>query len=263
MAAWIDENVYSTENIDEQKLYQYLYHLINMQAHQVSLFKQIEKYEDFSLYAASRLFTRLTNKKQFEYDDEGNPKVKQIKSILNYIKSTIQFLRADFEIEYNGYDKVETIQIGSADISTYLVEEASHFDRYGYDTGVYELCTSVSRQLSKIPTKKKSPEWMNIFISCVLTFLDSISVENISIDELSTLYNHNLTGFRQLFEKLRNKDPILYHIDDNMKNYIKVLVQEIKHAITAELRYESDLQVSVDTMVKQLMIDALNNEDEE
>ena len=104
---------------------------------------------------------------------------------------------------------------------------------------------------------------MNIFISCVLTFLDSISVKNVSIDELSTLYNHNLTEFRQLFEKLRNKDPILYHIDDNMKNYIKVLVQEIKHAITAELRYESDLQVSVDTMVKQLMIDALNNEDEE
>ena len=265
MAEWIDSNAQNTD-VDTEKLYTYLYHLILMQAHQVVLFKsQFEKYEDFAFYGASRLFMRLTTKKPIKYRAlDGQPYTSgPIKSILNYIKGTITFLRADFEVECNGYDPNETIKIGSADISSYLVETASHFDKYSYTTGVYELCNAAVLQLQKIPYKKHSPEWVNIYISCLLTFLDSLTIENVTKEELKSLYNNDLTAFRKLFEKGRNKPPVLFHVNENMSNYIKVLVQEIRHALTAEIRYETETNMSVDAMVKQLMIDALTNNDDE
>jgi hypothetical protein len=82
---------------DEDKLiFEYLYHLIEMLAYKAKFFSRYQYYEDFALYAASDIFIRLKNPKQFEYDGNGNPKLKKIKSILNYIKAVLYAKKVDF-----------------------------------------------------------------------------------------------------------------------------------------------------------------------
>lgn len=251
MAAWIDSLDY-TSKYDEQKLYQYLYHLFNMVAHQIGLFNNnLEVYDEFSIYGASRLFLRLRN-----------PKEEPIKSVLNYIKGTIKYVRADFEVEYHGYDKAETIQIGSSDISMQLLSEASYHDQKAYTVGSGDILLAINHHISKIPAKKHSAEWTNIYISCLLTLLESLTIDDLTSVQLTKLFNSNINRFREVYEEKKKEPPHLFHIPEHMSNYIKVLTQEIRHTITAEFNYEEHCNVSVDAMMKQLMIDATQSEDE-
>ena len=63
MAIWIDNNIYKT-SFDEQMCYEYLYHLANMLAAQYRYFDDNQTYDEFSLYAASKLYLRLTDRRQ-------------------------------------------------------------------------------------------------------------------------------------------------------------------------------------------------------
>jgi len=96
MAIYIDENIYKPDH-DQETIYKYLYFLAIMLAHKENLFNIEDEYEEFAIYYASQLYLRLTNKKQFEYNDAGEPKLKRVKSILNYMKSTIGQRAAEFD----------------------------------------------------------------------------------------------------------------------------------------------------------------------
>ena len=95
MAIWIDEHAYS-EDCDDLKLYEYLYHLVNMFAHKHKFFKKVDYYDDFGIYASSYLFGRIKNPKQFRLKENGDPAQSRITSILNYIKHSIFGLKTNF-----------------------------------------------------------------------------------------------------------------------------------------------------------------------
>ena len=84
MAIYIDENVYDP-SYDPETIYQYLYFLSLMLSRKQNLFNIEDEYEEFAISYASQLYLRLTNKQQFEYDSDGEPRMKRIKSILNYM----------------------------------------------------------------------------------------------------------------------------------------------------------------------------------
>ena len=88
MCIYIDTHIY-TDSYDESLVYQYLYHLLLMIASKSKLFNRSCYYDDFAIFGATRLYLRLTNKKQFEVDASGTPRMKKIRSILNYIHKVI------------------------------------------------------------------------------------------------------------------------------------------------------------------------------
>ena len=90
MAIYIDEHIYS-DTKDEEKLYIYMYHLAIMLATESAYYSTAEQYDQFGLFCATRLYLRYTNPKQFQMNDDGSPKMKRIKSVLNYIKRVINF----------------------------------------------------------------------------------------------------------------------------------------------------------------------------
>ena len=54
------------------------------------------------------------------------------------------------------------------------------------------------------------------------------------------------------YARASKNPPILFHLDKNMENYIRVLVNEIKHCIAEELSWRSDTRVSADSFVKRV-----------
>lgn len=261
MAKWIDDNIYQG-TADTETAYEYLYQLSNMLAHQNEYFQTAEQYDQFSLYAASRLYMRLTNKKQFEYTDDGYPKMKIIKSILNYLKHVIYPFKVDFELEFMIESKhMDVTYASDFDLATELVDNTSLFDSLSFSIALSSIDSIVRAHLMKIPRKKKDPEWVNIYISCMLTLLDSMTLSNdvlqqYSIDELS-----NTKLFEKLHKELKNSEPILFHLDPSMKNYIRVLVRELRHVLASELSWKSESYMNSDDTIKNLLFSSFNKED--
>ena len=81
MCIYIDEHAYEP-NHDVEKIFNYLESLFYVLSMRKKFFNKESDYKEFSLYAATSAYLRLTNKKQFLPD--GDPKkIEKIKSILN------------------------------------------------------------------------------------------------------------------------------------------------------------------------------------
>lgn len=254
MAIWIDEHAYQ-DNLDETILYEYLYHLSHMLAGQHSLFRTAQEYDQFSLYSASRVFQRLMNVKQYEYDESNKPKMKQIKSILNYLKKVIYPYKIDFEIEINSSDKdVDVIPTGIFNLGSHMIESASLFDKLEFSIALDSIAQIVKSHLSKIPCRKNSSEWDNIYLSCMLTLLDSVTLSNRTLENYENSKRVNVDVFLdQSYLELRYQKPILYHLPDSMSNYIRVLVNELRHVIAAEVSWKSNCYIPSDATMKSMI----------
>lgn len=260
MAIWIDANAYEA-SCDDAMLYEYLYHLSNMLAHEGNYFNRVHYYDDFSLYCASKLFMRLRNKKQDLPEDNPN-KLPQIKSILNYMKKLMYPMKVDFEQEnYCQSDEENgTLYVSNFDLGQYLSDEATIFNQMEFSYTLSSVSMIVKSHLQKIPYKKDSPEWLNIYVSCMLTLLNSITLSNFNKARASKLRRNSEQIIDKLYVQLRYEDPILYHLDSSMSNYIKVLVNELRKVISSQLSFELHTATSSEDTTKNLIIASLDEE---
>lgn len=260
MAIWIDDNAYEA-SCDDATLYEYLYHLSNMLAHEGNYFNRVHYYDDFSLYCASKLFMRLRNKKQDLPEDNPN-KLPQIKSILNYMKKLMYPMKVDFEQEnYCQSDEENgTLYVSNFDLGQYLSDEATIFNQMEFSYTLSSVSMIVKSHLQKIPYKKDSPEWLNIYVSCMLTLLNSITLSNFNKARVSKLRRNSEQIIDKLYVQLRYEDPILYHLDSSMSNYIKVLVNELRKVISSQLSFELHTSTSSEDTTKNLIIASLDEE---
>ena len=253
MAMWIDNNVYQS-SYDENTLYEYLYHLTNMLSHKYGYYKTALEYDSFSLYCASRFFLRLINPKQFRFDDKGNPQLPQIKSILNYMKKMLYLYKVDYEKEYNSDNiSLDILSTDSFILEDYISDNSSLFDTINYPFNIGDICSIIKQYLSKIPHKRNSCEWLNIYVSCVLTLLDSITLPNWVIRKYNTTENARLTVIEKLYKDQRDNKPILYHLPNHMASYIRVLVNELRHVISSELTYKNHEYTNSNDTFKYLL----------
>lgn len=241
MAIYIDEHVY-TEDCDQQLIFEYLYHLARMLAVQTCSFRTEKDYDDFSVFFASGVFMRLTNPKQNRINPKtGEPKMKRVKSVLNYMKHTLYPRKVDFQQEFFAQVDVDVPEINSLKVPTYtfanqLAFNAEKLMSVEFDCCVGNIPETIKAFLKKIPYRYKSKEWNNIYISCLLTFLHSVTLpesvyrffrdkKSISSDIETLCMNYS----RQ------NDTVILYHLDESMRDYIYVLVRKIKSLIAKDL----------------------------
>lgn len=260
MAIWIDANAYQP-NFDETQLYEYLYHLVVMLAGQAGYFHTQEELDSFGLFAASRLFLRLQNSKQFETTDEGIPRMKQIKSILNYIKTVLYPYKVDYELEFNIENKnIDIIPTGTFDFGSHLIDQTSLFDSVSFACTMDSVSTICRAYLKRIPYKQNSAEWTNIYISCMLSLIDSVTLTNQKLKQFSNGKVPKQEVLDKLYSELRYQPPILFHLDKSMGNYIATLVNELRHVIAAELSWKESSYISSDATMKSLICTAFDKE---
>lgn len=239
MCIYIDNNVYK-DSFDESLVFQYLYHIVHMLAVQNKLFNRNQYYEDFAIFGATRIYLRLTNKKQFELDEEGNPKLKTIRSVLNYAKNVLYHLKVDFE-QSNYYQigtKDELVEFAGYSFNNILHKSIDSLEVCEFDIMISDISKTCRSFLTTIPYKCDTVEWMNIYVSVMLTLLNEITLSKKSKERIK-----HLTSTTRLKDKHINdayKDAcsnstVLFRIDESIRSYITVLSRQLKHLIGNEL----------------------------
>ena len=161
MAQWIDANTSNPER-DDNKLVEYLYHLACSKAERLGFFSDLETYDDFALFCVSKFLIRFSNKEEAP-----------VKSVVNYLNTVIEHWRAEYVRDFcSGCADITIADFNVSDFSDYLVDVASENDYNNYSFYCFKIKDVFRQHLMKIPKKKHSPEWYNIYISCLLTLQD-------------------------------------------------------------------------------------------
>lgn len=272
MCIWIDNNAYRKDLSEEEqeKIYEYIYHLTKMLAYKNHLFNKGSYYEEFAIYSSTKTYLRLISPKQFELKEDGSAKLKKIKSILNYIKSVLYPHKVDFEQEF--YSQVldyNPQQDNLVDVSGYTFSDMLHeytedLDLVEFDLCLTDVCKTIKNFLSKIPYKKNTKEWHNIYVSCLLTLVNSITLSNAEkqrIKELKMSQEYKLKYIEKIYKKQCLDAPILFHLNNDMSSYIQVLVNGIRHSMSKELCYRTHTYIPSNSNMNKLILADINSEE--
>lgn len=269
MAKYIDDHVY-TDDCDDVLVFKYIYFLISMLAYQAQYFKSAQYYDDFALSGASRVFMRLRNPKQFEVDENGKPRMEKIRSVLNYIKTTIYPMKVDFEQEnyiQNGIKDVSDLVYDSeVDFRARINETVDELSLVDFEVYLGEICRTIRAFLVKIPRKKNSCEWLNIYTSCVLTLLNSVTLseENLAkIKSLGQVFFSKPYLIDKMYREERQNSVILYHLPEEMHDYILVLTNRLRRIIARDLSTTLRTYVTGESVSKGMIMAAIEGREEE
>lgn len=239
MCIYVETEVYK-ESYDESLVFEYLYHIIRMLAVKNRLFSDYGHYDGFAIFGATRVFKRLTNPKQFMYDESGEPLLKKVKSVLNYIEKTLRAMQCSYmdeefsssiskesyaeEVNYN-FNNILSRELGNCNISD-----------FGLTLG--DIDKTCKKFLCTIPYPKDSVEWMNIYVSVMLTFISSITMSNKNKRRLMELEKHgsDKDAHLDMFYREASYDVILFHLPESMRDYIRVLCRQLNAILAKDLQ---------------------------
>lgn len=261
MAIFIDQHAYdenSTEEID-LLIFEYIYHLAEMLAYKAKFFPSYQLYDDFATYVASSVYMRLKNKRQFEYDENGLPKLKRIKSILNYIKKILYPKKVDFlqEVYDQTFTKVDQDDVSSLDytFSDYLIDSLDEIQNVNFNLCLGDVPKTISQFINNLPFTDQIFK-LNLRFSCILTFMSSVTPKTNDILKLKQLKieSHRDLDIADLIEdQFSLDDVILFHLDNKYKKYVYLLTIRIKHLIANDLSMIMNSQVLGQSALKSIL----------
>lgn len=252
MCIYIDNNVYK-EKFDETLVFQYLYFIIKMLSSNEGYFSTTKHYEDFAIYGAIEIFKRLTRPNQYIVNDDGTVVDKRIKSVLNYIKKTLLFMKCDFlrsEIFNDDLVKKDDDYEYHA-FNNLLYKSVDSTSNVDFTVTLEDIASTCKKVLSTIPVKKYSSEWSNIYVSVMLTLLKNITLSRPRKHYVSICKTENKSEITEK-EYLVNSRLIevqLFHLPKTMSNYILVLSRIVKHTLAKDLAGILSTRVHSDFML--------------
>ena len=255
MCIWIDENAYK-DDCDNYTLYEYLYHISRMLAYKSKFFTKAAYYDDFAILMANRIFMRFKNKKQFE----ENGKLTKIKSVLNYAKGILYPTKILFENEYYAQNYVSLDDESCKyDYSLHdvMLSSISGLSKADFSVYLNDIISTIKSFIYKLPHKDKV-EIENIYISCILSFLNSATLSNKNLEKLNDLKSKDkltVEHIDKFYKQERNNCVLLYHLDQSYKDYIKVILNELRHLIANDLSIIlSDNDIQAESNMKNILI---------
>lgn len=234
MCIYIDDHIY-TDDYDETLVYQYLYHIIRMITIKRNYFTCNSTIDDFSIFAASNYYMRLTDPRQLD------GRLPQVRSVLNYIRKTLFSVRRDYAKKYINTQEITSSELVNLDMDAFEVyvnkkiDPTDSVDFKGYIANVQHI---IREYLKGIPYPYGTTVWNNIYISCMLSFLNSITLKNRDVERIKNFRRPESLSDRlltELYQSERYNSTILYHLDDSMYTYITVLTNKIRHKLAKEL----------------------------
>lgn len=254
MCIYIDDNIYK-EKHNVETVYKYLYLIIHMLSSNQQLLKS--KYlDDFSLFAATKVYFRLTNPDQFIKNTQGEYKLSKVKSVLNYIKSSLYFLKVDFEQSEYFQDisqSLENVDL-NFNFDNVISKSLSQMDLVDFELTMGDIPKTCEKFLSRIPYTRDNPMWHNIYVSTLMTFTSMCTLTYKQAKRISELSdtNHIKQYHYERFYSEESLKPILYHVPQSMGPYIIVLARQLKQIIGRDL---SDIiKTKVDNDVTAVMM---------
>lgn len=251
---------------DEQnKIFEYLYHLAFMLAHKKKYFNRSYYYEEFAMYFATEVMYRLFfNPRLNKIDENGELVLPPIKSVLNYMKSVIYGRKVEFEQKFYSQKYAEFEDgnyLYSFNENPYEFLKESHVSLY---------LKGLSKTVKKIVYDKNFYKndkltMKNIYISVLLTILNSVTFSVEDKQRLENTYSSMDSKYRlltRLYAKNRDNALILYHLDKSFEPYIKVLSNKVFNSIKSDLSELSSQNYSIsnDTIMTNILFLEVNGE---
>ena len=217
-------------------MFEYLYHIAFMLAHKHKYFKENHYYEEFAIYLATDMINRLFyNPKLNKLDENGEPILKPIKSVLNYMKSIIYGRKCVFEKENysqkittfdNNLNYANTINLKLKD--SLLYNQESNVDIY------LETVSSTVKKVVYTNNHYLNDKLLmkNIYISCLLSVVNSFTFTQTDLKNIQNTYTLPDTKYKYSFY-----------------NYITVLVRKIFNELQKDLVYLSKEDVTISDSV--------------
>lgn len=231
MSMEFDKEFYEP-NRDDNKLFKYLYLIFYMLACKSNYFTKFEDYDGYAQYAATEIYKRYLKKEK---------KGIQIKSVLNYAKSCKKHLKVDYQNET--FEQVT--QEGDKNVQVYqhkYREELSEGNRedIAVDTEmVLQTFPKIARNVIKeTPYKSDSLLCKHLYISCLLTFLDGITLSNSTLDRISVKQQMKDVSDNYIvkqYQKSNDDALILWNLSEDYSDIVKMLVNKVKSKMSEEI----------------------------
>lgn len=239
MAIAIDKGIRDPD-ADKELLFEYMWHLFYILAVKGRFFTSGRDYDEYALYAATQLFLR------YKKEEAGTSKrIKPIKSCLNYIKKVLYPMKVNYQKTY--FEQVIRNEDAKEDNYAQLQEDrenmarksASELMHIEYEQYLESIPRTIKFVLKTSPYQKDKVMMHNIYISCLLTLLKTVTISNYNKERLKkrtdrVLPVENLID--QIYAEEMSDNTVLYHLDSTMGNYISTLVARIRKEIIKDLR---------------------------
>ena len=239
MCIYIDNTDFLKEH-DSATVFEYLFHIVRIISLNKKLFVNHANYDDFALFAAIKLYKRLTNPRQLVLDENGNPKLKRVKSILNYINIILNPCRIDFEqSEYYQYLSPEDargyILYNLPSSLSNLNSPIAQYDINLLFNNISDICNQV---LITLPYKKESSIYLNLLTSLKLTLLELLINIRKNKSLIRKLIKNTNIHENYLLSSVRNNNfkVKLFHLDNSYTDIVRVLCRKVIRSICNELK---------------------------
>lgn len=263
LCIWCDNNAYKPD-CDINRLYEYLYLIAVMLAKHHKFFKHSYLYDRFGLYIATRMYLRLFNPKQYELKEDGTPKMVKLKSVLNYMRAMLFGAKCDFEqLEYTqilSKEEESSDVCIISDIDTTIQDSLNDIENCEFNIYLETLPLTVKKFIDKLKFKFNNVELNNIYLSCILTLLNHITINNRDKERLARTRSVSLEQLEYIY-KLESKEPILFHLDKSLAPLVNVLVNELKQLIAKELCYKTKTNITSKNNIKNILLSSLTEEE--
>lgn len=230
MCIWVDEHMHDV-NCDDELLFKYLYFICVGVFCKSQCFQTRELFEEFCFYDAEKVWERIRNKKLPQFKG----------SVLNYIRSTFVAHKAMFlnETLYDDRQLISIEELQSQGVELY--KPTNTLAKKEFQMTIDNISRIVKRHL-KYRVRYKHL-WNDIYISCLASLISAITPHTVRAQAYNRLLVSNRTesidGLAQLYYREEN-EIVLYHLDESYRDYIQILVKELKHQIAKELAQTLD-----------------------
>ena len=249
---------------EQNTIFQYLYHIAFMLAHKQKYFNASHYYDEFAIYFATSVMQRLFyNPRLSEVDENGDPVLAPIKSVLNYMKNVCYPRKVEFEQENYSQKYTETFDTRewSQSFNRDPYEEVKETDILFY---LRDLPKTIKYLIYEHNFYKNDKVMMkNIYLSCLLSFLNIITFSEADKEKFETAYTSVDAKYRllaKIYAKNRTEGIILYHLDAEYEDYIRVLVNKIFRYLKQDIMEISNQYTISDEVMTNILFLEVNGE---
>lgn len=269
LCIYIDEKLKQDTITEEESsvIYKYLYCLIYMLALKHRYFNKQKYYDEFAMWLAADVYNRFfTNPKLKELDENGKPKMAKIKSCLNYLKTILYGRKVSFE-QKNYSQKFIDLDRNSSEVLNDNVYYSSIRDSLNFDLDMHmnfyldSISDTIKHHIyTTSPYKDDKILIKNIYISCMLSILNSLCFTQTETEELENKYTSNTARYNNLcrhYEYNKEHCVILYHLSNKYENYIRILVRQLFTLIGNDIQdlCHSQLSIPEDVLMDIAMLE--------
>ncbi len=264
MCIYVDAKIQQLELTDDEAYlcYQYIYLIIYMLASKNKYFHKEEYYDEFALTLAGDVFYRFFL----------HPKLKgKMTSCLNYIKAILYGRKVTFE--QNNYSQkyvdIEQLQDNYTPVYTSFIYSADNLN-FNLNANINIYFNSITKTIKQYlydssPYRKQPILMKNIYISCMLSLINSLTFTYTALQGINTKYVTQEAKIRYLYKLYkinRNNCVVLYHLNDSYYRYITVLVRQLYSLIKNDIKdlCKKDVFIPEDILMNISMMEIAGKE---